>query len=90
MNTGLLELFLDYCERGISISFKSKTIEVPIKIINKFNFLSKNNNFIIFNELEENETFIINNLNQYKVKEYNDYIEIHNKDEEIIIEELAF
>lgn len=89
MNKALLEIFLSYCERGVSIDFKNKLTELPTKFLSKFDYMMKNNKFVIFNELEENEIFVIDNLDQCKVEEYDECFIIHTRDNtKIIIEEL--
>lgn len=88
MNKILLEIFLEYCG-GISIEFKNRIIKMPTRFIDKFSYEIRNDAFIIINELEEDESFIINNLDQCKVEEFEDHIAIHSGDNEIIIEELV-
>lgn len=88
MNKSLIEVFLNYCKQGISIDLKTNLLEQPTKFLSKFDYKINDNKFVIFNELEENEIFIINNLENWEVKEYDDYVELKKNEEIIYIEEM--
>lgn len=89
MDQNLLEIFLNYCTKGISIDFKNSSVDLPTKFLNDFSYIAWDNEFIIFDKLQENEFFRINNIGQCKIKEFEDYIKIHNGDNEIIIQEIV-
>lgn len=87
INKVLLENFLEYCKKGIYINFQLKSFKIPSIFIKKVKWVVKRDEFIILNELEDTEPFVICNLEECKIEEYEDHIVIHKNKINILIEE---
>lgn len=81
----LLENFLEYCKKGIYINFELKDFKIPPIFIEKIGGGIKE--FAIFNEFEEEKLFIIHDLEDCEIEEYEDSLIIHKGKTNIFIEE---
>lgn len=93
MNKGLIELFLGYCKEdgnGIGVRFKDRDVKLPETIIDEFEYeIVDDSLYICYLDDGCEQEIIINELGNFDVEEWDEFIEIKNGDMEIVIEELG-
>lgn len=93
MNKGLIELFLGYCKEdgnGIGVSIQGRDVKLPMKYIKEFEYeIIDDSLYICYLDDGCEQKIVINGLRNFKVEEWDEYIQIKNEDMEIVIEELV-